>query len=109
MRQPAAHQGGAVETTTPLELQQLIVAELRSEVTGGFGPAAAVQGLRIEQQSIQIEQAGCGKSWHAIRELGRFQSNAPWFHPLSDGLIRVVERSIDSSLPLQQQSLARLL
>ena len=58
IREPGHHLLRTVLTAASPQLQQLVVAQPGAEMGCCFSPAAAVQGLGVQQQSIQIEQAG---------------------------------------------------
>ena len=59
--QPGIDLGGAVQAPAALQLQQLVLAQRRSEMGGRLRPAPSMQRLGVKQQPIQIKQAGSGR------------------------------------------------
>lgn len=57
---PGDHTAGIVQPSASAQRQQLLIAELEAEDPGRLSPGPAMQRLGVEQQAIEVEQAGRG-------------------------------------------------
>ena len=57
---PGDHTAGIVRPPATAQLQQLLITEFEAELPGRLPPGLAVQGLGVEQQTIEVEQTGRG-------------------------------------------------
>ena len=59
---PETHLIGAVQPPAPSQLHELPIRQLSTEVLGRPLPGLGMQGFGVEQQPIEVEQAGGGMS-----------------------------------------------
>jgi hypothetical protein len=68
---PPPHLGAVLQPSASPQLQQFRIAQRAAEVVGRLAPGLGVQRLGIEQQPIEIEQAGSGKAHSTSLPQGR--------------------------------------